>query len=272
MHLSLRILIAVALRIRPAGRPTRPQQYDGPFRNPPVPLLPLFHARRRKLKIRVFRSFRAHVQHDRGPHQLLCRDLVHRHFPRRKVCRRIHMCPVMFEHPEAPREVAVLLDGRIHLCFEEFLISGPGHQLVVNRVTEIEHSRLPWRNSFEHRILARLVWKHCHEGGNAKGEHTGTAHGRHRISPVQFYGSGIPGVATIPAMRRISWYSVSLIIETISRTFFRSFIFFSAGLARSSASVTCRGSFSKARKSATKFFSLRSCGSGYGSRVTSAIE
>ena len=60
--------------------------------------------------------------------------------------------------------------------------------------------------------------------------------------------------------------------QGFNRTFFSIITFFSAGLARSSASGTCLGSRSNARRSATRFFPLWSCGSGYGSRVTSAIE
>jgi hypothetical protein len=85
-------------------------------------------------------------------------------------------------------------------------------------------------------------------------------------------GKGIPGVGTIPAIFRSSWYSASLMAEISSLTFFSNFIFLSAVFARISSSVTCRGSFSNARKSATRFLPLWSCGSGYGSRVTSAME
>jgi hypothetical protein len=60
-------------------------------------------------------------------------------------------------------------------------------------------------------------------------------------------------MATIPAMRSSSWYSASVTDEMIRRTFFSNFTFLSAGLPRISARVTGRGSFSKARKSATKF-------------------
>src|SRR6267143_7260653 len=262
MHLSLRILVAVSLCIRPARRPPSSQQHDSPFRNSSMPLLPFFHARRRKLKIRVPRPFCAHIQHHFRTHQSPCGNLVHRCLPWRKMGRRVEVRSVVLKHPETPRKVTVLLDRRIHLRFEEFLIPGPGHQLVANRVTQIDHPRLPRWNPFEHGILARTLRKKNHERSGTSRQNTGTANGRHLITPVYPYGSGMPGVATIPAMRRISWYSVSLIVETISRTFFTSFILFSAGLARSSASVTCRGSFSNARKSATRFFSLRSCGSG----------
>ena len=92
------------------------------------------------------------------------------------------------------------------------------------------------------------------------------------LAAATLYSSGTPGMATIPDIRNNSWYSSSLIAEMSSRTFFSSFIFLTAGFALISANVTGRGNFSYARKSATRFFPLGSCGSGYGSRVTSAIE
>jgi len=48
----------------------------------------------------------------------------------------------------------------------------------------------------------------------------------------------------------------SLIVETISRTFVQEFHFFQRGFGAEFASVTCRGSFSNARKSAYRVFPL----------------
>src|SRR5260370_1276273 len=53
MHLPFRILIPVLLRIRPPRRPSRPQQHNRAFGNPPVPLLPFFDARGAKLILRI---------------------------------------------------------------------------------------------------------------------------------------------------------------------------------------------------------------------------
>ena len=50
---------------------------------------------------------------------------------------------------------------------------------------------------------------------------------------MSVYSSGTPGMATIPAIRRSSWYSASVTGEMISLTFFNSFTLRSAVFARS---------------------------------------
>src|SRR5271168_3125007 len=86
----------------------------------------------------------------------------------------------------------------------------------------------------------------------------------------QTQGNGMPGEATMHAMRKISEYSSSVRGQTVRRVFLRNLILRSSLFSRSSASVTCRGRRSMARRSITIFLGSFSCGSGYGSRLTSA--
>src|SRR5271169_6466939 len=86
----------------------------------------------------------------------------------------------------------------------------------------------------------------------------------------QTQGNGMPGEATMPAMRKISEYSSSVNGHTVSRVFLRNLILRSNLFSRNSARVTWRGKRSIARRSITIFFGSFSCGSGYGSRLTSA--
>ena len=78
----------------------------------------------------------------------------------------------------------------------------------------------------------------------------------HSRFAAELQGNGTPGMATIPAIRNNSWYSASLNGEIMRRTALSSFTFRKAGLPRISASVTGRGSFSYARKSATQILSI----------------
>src|ERR1035438_1483588 len=127
-----------------------------------------------------------------------------------------------------------------------------------HRSPQLTH--LPWRLAIGVRVLTIPTKKGEHHQASClvrAGLASFRRQPRHRI-----YGSGIPGVATIPAIRKISKYSASVIAEMSNRTFLSIFTFFSAVFALSSANVTCRGSLSNARKSATRFFPLWSCGSG----------
>src|SRR5205807_1327109 len=112
------------------------------------------------------------------------------------------MCSIVLQHPEAPREVAVLLDRRIHLGFEKFFIPRPGHKLVINRVAQVQNTRLPGGDSLKHRIVVRARYEECGKSSRNGDKNTEAASGSRR------------------------------------------------------------GSFSNARRSATRFFPLWSCGSG----------
>jgi hypothetical protein len=64
------------------------------------------------------------------------------------------MRPVVLQHPEASGEVAVFLDARVYLRFENSSIAGPSHQRVVDRVAEIQHPRFSGSNIREQIVLA----------------------------------------------------------------------------------------------------------------------
>src|SRR6266481_8093866 len=96
--------------------------------------------------------------------------------------RRIQMRPIVLQHPEASREVAVFLDRGIDLGFKELRISGPWHQLVVDRVTQVEHPRLPRRNAFKDRIMERVLEEECGKSSKANDENAGAAKESH-LSP-----------------------------------------------------------------------------------------
>src|SRR5437016_1441923 len=140
------------------------------------------------------------------------------------------MCSIVLQHPEAPREVAVLLDRRIHLGFEKLFIPRPGHKLVINRVAQVQNTRLPGGDSLKHRIVVRARYEEC--GKSSRNGESWCALGTRSVERAagmatriqkrpaaaishlsshcskqpgaRHQGSGIPGVATIPAMRRIS--------------------------------------------------------------------
>src|SRR5205085_2814448 len=61
-------------------------------------------------------------------------------FSRWKMRRRIEMGAVVFQHPEAAREVAVFFDRAIRSCFKYFWVAGPGDKFVVDGVAQINNA------------------------------------------------------------------------------------------------------------------------------------
>ena len=149
MHAPLRILVAITFRVRPACCPPRPQQNDGAFGNPAVALLPVFDARHRQLVVRVARRFGSHINHHRRAKKALRRNLIHWGHARRKVNRRVKMRSVMLEHPEAARKITVLFDRSVHFGLKNLGVSGPGDELVADRIAEIHHSGFARRDALE---------------------------------------------------------------------------------------------------------------------------
>src|SRR5260370_27542343 len=96
--------------------------------------------------------------------------------------RSVQMRSIMFEHPEAPREITVLFDGGIHLGFEKLCVSGPGHQLVADRVTQVDHPGLPGRHAFEHRPMTFVLEEECGKDCKTNDNNTRAANGSH-LSP-----------------------------------------------------------------------------------------
>src|SRR6266481_614214 len=120
--------------------------------------------------------------------------------------RRIQMRPIMLEHPEASREVAVFLNRGVDLGFEELRISGPWHQLVADRVTQVEHPRLSSGNAFKDRIAVRVLKEECGKSSKANNKNAGAAKGSH-LSPQFICGivadrAHLITAAEFPASRR----------------------------------------------------------------------
>ena len=65
---------------------------------------------------------------------------------------RVKMRAVMLQHPEAAREVAIFLDGGVNFGFKIFFVSGPGHELVVDCVAEIEHAGFSGGYALQQRV------------------------------------------------------------------------------------------------------------------------
>src|SRR5215467_8063743 len=70
VHFSLRVLIPVFLRVRPARSPARPQQNNGSSRNPSVLPLPIWDTPRAKLIIRVLYAIGPNVKNRCRPKKL----------------------------------------------------------------------------------------------------------------------------------------------------------------------------------------------------------
>ena len=102
-------------------------------------------------------------------------------------------------------------------------------------------------------ILGTNAWHVCTQGDTFRclsGSSIRQAPNPHPPSH-QLQGSGMPGEEVMPAMRRISAYCSSVSGEITRRTLRRNLTLFSAGFCFNSASETCRGSRSMARKSTT---------------------
>src|ERR1700730_1178634 len=141
VHFSLLILVAIPLRIRPSRRPARQQQHDCTWRNSAVHSFPLLDAARRQAVIGILRTLSTYIQYDSRPKELLCRNLIYCGLTRWEMHRRVQMRAVMLQHPEAPRVIAVFLDGGIYLGLKPFFVARPRHQFVIDGVTQIDYAR-----------------------------------------------------------------------------------------------------------------------------------
>src|SRR5579863_3578981 len=260
MHFAERVLIAVSLHIGPARSPACAQQHDRTGGNFPVAAFPGFDMRHVNQIVRVFGALALNVKHNGRAKELFHWNLVDRDRSRRKVNRRVKMRSIVLQHPEAAGKDAVLRSGCVVFRFKEAFVSGPRHELIVDRVSKVDHLRFVVVNVCEQAVWRSVLSEERHDDeegssdepkANAESRPTAphsappnreTAQRTEssaaprvtRESRLKDYGSGMPGVATMPAMRRISWYTMSVIGEISSRTFFSSFIFFNAVFARSS--------------------------------------
>src|SRR5712692_11853955 len=76
--------------------------------------------------------------------------------------RGVHMRAVMLQHPKTSREVPVLFHCGIHLRFKPALVPRPRYQLVIDRVTEVQHPRLPAGNAGEQTVASWFLRKKRH--------------------------------------------------------------------------------------------------------------
>ena len=101
----------------------------------------------------VFGGLIAYIQQDCRAEKLVCWDLIYGGRTWWEMRRCIQMRAVMFQHPKTSGEVAVFLDGGISFGVEIFFVAGPGDQLVVDCVTEIDHARFSAGYALQHRVL-----------------------------------------------------------------------------------------------------------------------
>src|SRR5215472_5553087 len=66
--------------------------------------------------------------------------------------RRVKMRAVVFEHPEATREITVSFKAGVYLGFEATGVTRPRDQLIVNRVSEVEDARVTGDDALEHGV------------------------------------------------------------------------------------------------------------------------
>src|SRR5690349_19358344 len=140
---------------------------------------PFFDARSRNLVVRILRSLRAHIQDNGGTKQLFRRNLVYGCFAGWEVHWSVQMRSIVLQHPETPCEISVLLDRGVYLRLEPSLISGPRHQLVVDRVTQVYDSCFPCRNPGKQVVTLRVLREKSHKGESAAGKQSHSAQNAH---------------------------------------------------------------------------------------------
>src|SRR5580704_3938100 len=102
--------------------------------------------------VRIGCTLRSNIEYCGHPKKSAWRYLVDCRLPRRKMDRRIQMRSIMLQHPEAPREVTVFINGGINLGLETPFVARPRHQFVVDCIREVQDPRLPGENPFEHGV------------------------------------------------------------------------------------------------------------------------
>ena len=127
-----------------------------------MPFLPLFHSCPGKLVIGVFCAFGPRIQDNRGPKELLHRNLIDGGLLRRKMYRRIQMRPVMLQHPEAPRKIPILLDRSVDFRLKNFFVARPTRQFVVDRIAQIKNTRFAAGDFIKHGIPPPHLGKPAH--------------------------------------------------------------------------------------------------------------
>src|SRR5271163_1391710 len=168
VHHLVRVHIPIARHIRNPRAPSRSQHRDRALRNLPMLRFPLFNPRNRQPVIRILGCLFANVDHNPRPEKMRVWNLIEGHLPRRKMCRRVHVRPIVLQHPEAAREVSVLLHRRVHFRLEHPVIPRPRRKFIVHRVSHVDHHIFPGRNSMKpiprrcHNLFLRRTRRyHC---------------------------------------------------------------------------------------------------------------
>ena len=106
----------------------------------------------RQAIVDVFRGVRTYIENDRRSKEFTCRNLIDGGVARRKVRRGVQVRAVMLEHPETPREIAVLFHRGVRFGFEIFFVTRPRHEFVVDSVAQIEDTGFSGRYAVENWI------------------------------------------------------------------------------------------------------------------------
>ena len=114
--------------------------------------LPVFHFGRRDHVVSICCALRLHIENHGWTEELSRRDLINGELAGRKVRGSVQVRSVVFQHPKAAGEVAVFFDCRVGPGFKPFVITGPGRQLVIDRIAEIDDACLASRNAVEEGI------------------------------------------------------------------------------------------------------------------------
>src|ERR1700721_4532631 len=183
--------LSISPGVPPSPPPPRSQRPHPPPRNLPVLRFPFLHSHHRQTGGRVFLPLVSNVNHHGRPEEMRLRNLIERDFPRRKIRRRIHMRPVVLEHPKAPREITILLHRRIRLGLKYMIVPGPRRKFLAHRIRHIHHEIPPVAHSFNPvPFRSRLVLlRHSRRDPESRHhrkhnhQHPTQFHNPHRISP-----------------------------------------------------------------------------------------
>src|SRR5258708_13033349 len=102
------------------------------------------------------------------------------------------MGPIVLQHPEAAREVAVFPDAGVDLRFEDSFVSRPWHQFVIDRVAQVEHPRLPGRNTLKHGIVVHILYEERAKASQTSDKETGPANTTHLPPQLTFPPAAFP--------------------------------------------------------------------------------
>src|ERR1700732_4075328 len=136
------------------------------------------------------------------------------------------------------------MDGVGHIHDESFACGNPRKPTILRRCNLFLYGESVWNGGIENQRGQKHAStyqskqnKRCFSHGRILLWREPLSRSSSNFCPAR-YGKGMPGDATIPAMRKISAYSSSVSGQIERRVFFRNFILRSNLFSRSSASVT----------------------------------